>query len=131
MKAFNRLAVMILVCALAGTGMIGCNTFRGAGKDIQSGGKAVENAANDVQHPQHQSSTITASAQSGGSISPSGVINAPYRSSRTFTIRAARGYHVADVLVDGKSVGPVTRFTFDSVVENHTISASFAVNLHR
>ncbi|WP_445400409.1 entericidin A/B family lipoprotein [Zobellella sp. An-6] len=30
-------------------GLAGCNTFAGAGKDIQRGGEVVEEAARDVQ----------------------------------------------------------------------------------
>jgi predicted small secreted protein len=30
-------------------GALGCNTFRGAGKDIQEGGKSIENAAEGAQ----------------------------------------------------------------------------------
>ena len=48
--------------------------------------------------------------------------------SQTFTITPSTGYHVADVLVDGASVGAVTSYTFTNVTANHTISASFAVN---
>ena len=40
------------------------------------------------------------------------------------------GYHVADVLVDGASVGAVTSFTFNNVTANHTIAASFAINTY-
>ena len=38
------------------------------------------------------------------------------------------GYHVADVLVDGTSVGPVNSYTFTNVTANHTIAAIFAIN---
>jgi hypothetical protein len=37
---------------------------------------------------------------------------------------------VADVLVDGVSVGAVTSYPFTNVTANHTISASFAITLH-
>ena len=127
MKTLIGLVVMLLVCALANFGVLGCNTFRGAGKDIQKGGKAVENAAENAQehegHPRPHS--ITASAESGGAISPSGSISVPYGANRTYTIRAFRGYHVADVLVDGKSMGAVRRQLFENVTANHTISALF------
>jgi predicted small secreted protein len=121
---------LLLVCALAGLGALGCNTFRGAGQDIQQGGQAVERAADNaekrIEHPGPH--TITASADLGGSISPSGSVSVSHRSSRTFTVKANRGYHVADVLVDGRSVGAVKRHTFDNVTANHTISALFTVN---
>ena len=43
----------------------------------------------------------------------------------------ATGYHVADVLVDGVSVGAAEpAYTFTNVTANHTISASFAINTY-
>ena len=35
---------------------------------------------------------------------------------------------MADVLVDGISVGAVTSYTFTNVQANHTIAASFAID---
>ena len=131
MKTSTGLVVALLVCALVGFGALGCNTFKGAGKDIEKGGKGIQNAADNAQKGKNGPNTITASAESGGSISPSGSTSVSYGSSRTFTIKANRGYHVADVLVDGKSVGAVSRHTFDHVTENHTISALFTVNPSR
>lgn len=49
MKTFKKVVAVLLISALIGIGMLGCNTFRGAGKDIQRGGEAVENAADDAQ----------------------------------------------------------------------------------
>jgi len=72
--------------------------------------------------------TITASAGSHGSIAPSGSVSVAYGGSQTFAINANTGYHVADVLVDGSSVGAVTTYTFNNVTADHTISASFAAN---
>ncbi len=71
---------------------------------------------------------ITASAGSNGSISPSGTVNVNEGGSYNFTITPASGYHVADVLVDGVSVGAVTSYQFTNVVATHAISASFAAN---
>jgi uncharacterized repeat protein (TIGR02543 family) len=72
--------------------------------------------------------TITASAGGNGSITPSGAVSVPYASNQTFTIAANSGYHVADVLVDGGSVGAVTTYTFEKNIANHTIQATFAAN---
>ena len=73
--------------------------------------------------------TITPSAGAGGSISPSGVQTvASGSSSPAFTITPSGGYHIADVLVDGSSVGAVGSYTFTGVVANHTIAASFAAD---
>ena len=68
---------------------------------------------------------INAGAGENGSISPSGRVAVPAGGSRTFTITADEGYVVADVLVDGVSVGPVGSYTFSNVRANHTISAIF------
>ena len=72
--------------------------------------------------------TITASAGAGGSISPSGSVTVNHGSNRTFTITANTGYTIANVLVDGASVGAVSSYTFNNVTANHTISATFTAN---
>ena len=72
--------------------------------------------------------TINATAGANGSISPAGAVAVNYGASQTFTITPNPNYHVADVLVDGASVGAVTSYPFASVAANHTISASFAIN---
>ena len=45
--------------------------------------------------------------------------------SQTYTIRPDEGYVLTDVLVDGKSVGAVTEYTFDHVSADHRIEAHF------
>lgn len=77
---------------------------------------------------QQTSYTITASAGSNGSISPSGAVTVNTGDDQTFTITPNNGYHVADVLVDGNSVGAVTSYDFLDVTADHTISATFAIN---
>ena len=72
--------------------------------------------------------TITASAGANGSISPSGAVSVTSGNSQSFTITANDGYHVADVLVDGVSVGAVTSYMFTGVMANHSIAASFAAD---
>ncbi|MDP4222531.1 MAG: LamG-like jellyroll fold domain-containing protein [Bacteroidota bacterium] len=69
--------------------------------------------------------TITGSAGTGGSISPSGDVSVGYGSSRTFTISPGFGYQVSDVKVDNVSVGAVTSYTFNNVTTAHTIAATF------
>ncbi|WP_072371309.1 S-layer homology domain-containing protein [Thermophilibacter mediterraneus] len=68
---------------------------------------------------------IEASAGNGGSISPSGRVKVPLGADQTFAITANQGYEVADVTVDGTSVGAVTTYTFSDVKEAHTIKATF------
>jgi predicted small secreted protein len=43
----KKLGVLILLVAIGG--LSACNTIEGAGKDIQSGGDAVSDAARDVK----------------------------------------------------------------------------------
>ena len=70
---------------------------------------------------------ITATADEHGKIAPAaGTITVPKGKSKTFTITPDSGYHIKDVLVDGKSVGAVSTYTFENVVDNHTIHATFA-----
>jgi len=71
--------------------------------------------------------TVTASAGTGGSISPSGAITVNYGSSKSFTITANAGYKISSVTVDGSSVGAVSSYTFSNVTSNHTINASFTI----
>ncbi|MHB8789570.1 MAG: choice-of-anchor J domain-containing protein [Desulfobulbaceae bacterium] len=74
--------------------------------------------------------TITASAGANGSISPSGAVAVNHGSDQGFTITPDANYHVADVLVDGVSVGAVTSYTFTNVTAAHTIAATFAINTY-
>ena len=69
--------------------------------------------------------TIKATAGAGGSISPSG--NASVREGRdqTFTITPDKGYAVANVKIDGKSIGAVKSYTFENVRRTHTIEVIF------
>ena len=73
--------------------------------------------------------TITASAGPNGAINPSGSVSVVPGADQTFTIAPNSCYHVADVLVDGASVGALTTYTFTGVAANHTISATFAIDI--
>lgn len=70
---------------------------------------------------------ITASAGQGGTISPSGRVSVNLNANKQFTIQPKDGYVIADVLVDGVSVGAVSSYTFERVNKNHTISVTFKV----
>jgi len=72
--------------------------------------------------------TLTATAGTNGTISPSGAVTINSGANRSFSIATNAGYHIADVMVDGVSVGAVASYTFNNVTANHTIAASFAVN---
>ena len=69
---------------------------------------------------------IEASCGENGSINPAGKVSVPKGGNQTFAITPDNGYHIADVLVDGKSVGAVKEYTFKDVTEGHTIAVTFA-----
>ena len=69
--------------------------------------------------------TIKATAGAGGSISPSGNISVREGRDQTFTITPDKGYAVANVKIDGKSIGTVKSYTFENVKRAHTIEVSF------
>jgi len=69
--------------------------------------------------------TITASADAGGSISPSGTVTVNSGASQTFTITASAGNTTYNVNVDGVDLGPLATFSFSNVTANHTIIAQF------
>ena len=74
--------------------------------------------------------TITASAGSNGSISPSGDIVINYGDNQIFTITPDTGYHILDVTADGSSQSVITTYTFNNITANHTISATFEIDTH-
>ena len=69
--------------------------------------------------------TIEATAGAGGSISPSGNVSVREGGDQTFTITPDKGYAVANVKIDGKSIGAVKSYTFENVSSLHTIEAIF------
>ena len=73
----------------------------------------------------HTYHTIRAISGLNGSISPSGWTSVRHGWDQTFTITPDKGYAVAKVLVDGKSVGSVKSYTFKNVTKDHTIEVVF------
>jgi hypothetical protein len=69
--------------------------------------------------------TISASAQGSGSISPAGSVSVTAGKSKTYKISAASKQKIADVVVDGLSVGAVSRYSFSLVADDHNIVATF------
>lgn len=86
----------------------------GGGGGSSSGGGSVSS-----------SFVIKASAGNGGIISPSGNVSVKRDEDQSFHINPINGYRISDVIVDGKSVGAVSTYTFDSVKANHTIQVKF------
>ncbi len=69
---------------------------------------------------------INASVGEGGSITPSGNIAVAQGNNQRFEITVESGYRLADVKVDGSSVGAVSEYTFSNVLAPHTIVAEFS-----
>lgn len=67
--------------------------------------------------------TITTSAGSNGSITPSATVN--YGSSKIINMSPSTGYEVNEVIVDGVNKGKITTYTFNNITNNHTISVTF------
>ena len=72
---------------------------------------------------------IIATAGEFGSIDPAGTIVFEHGDNQTYTMIPEVGYHVEDVLVDGVSVGAVESYTFNNITDNHSIHASFAIDV--
>jgi hypothetical protein len=72
--------------------------------------------------------TVSATASSGGTIDPDGSWLVSYGHAVTFRVTPASGSHIADVEVDGTSVGPVKAYTLDNIDHDHIVRATFAPN---
>ena len=69
--------------------------------------------------------TIKATAGTDGSISPSGDVSVREGRDQTFAITPDKGYAVANVKIDGKSIGAMKSYTFENVRRTHTIEVIF------
>ncbi len=67
--------------------------------------------------------TITTEATVGGTVTATQTVEKG--SDLTVEIVANRGYKIADVLVDGESVGAVSEYKFENVRKAHTVSVVF------
>jgi len=68
--------------------------------------------------------TITVTQSAHGTISP-GTTAPAYGTDQAFSITPDAGYAVATLTVDGNPVAPATNYTFISVTEVHTLTATF------
>ena len=80
--------------------------------------------------PGNPSFAISVSAGANGSILPAGETTVPGGANLTFRITPDDGYYVANVIIDGASVGAITTYTFTNISANHTISASFTPDVY-
>ena len=96
-------------------------------KSISTSADAVDFVSNNTSAPSIYG--ITASASSGGSISPAGEVTVSAGSSATYAIQPNSGYHITDVKVDDNSMGALASYTFQNVSDDHTISANFEADV--
>ena len=77
--------------------------------------------------------SISASAGTGGTISPNGSVTVNYGADQTFTITPDSGCKVNEVLVDGEKITTIPdtggTYTFTDVRDTHTISARFTATV--
>lgn len=92
-----------------------------------TGNHTIEAVFVENPPPSH---TINASAEPGGLINPSGNVDVTDEEDQTFAISPDPDHHITDVVVDGRSLGPQTAYTFTKVTANHTINARFDPNPH-
>jgi uncharacterized repeat protein (TIGR02543 family) len=80
-------------------------------------------------HSSHKYYDIPISVKGEGTISPDGesdhILRIRKGNDQTFTITANKGYQISDVLVDGKSVGLLDKYTLKNIREDHTIKVLF------
>ncbi len=86
------------------------------------------NAAILIFQNDRVSADITASAGTGGSISPTGTVTVTYGNDQTFTITALNGFSIDKILVDGSPAGTDQIYDFNDVILDHTISVTFRRN---
>jgi entericidin B len=49
MRTIKKTVVLVAIAALLSMTTLGCNTFKGAGKDIERGGEKIQGAADGAQ----------------------------------------------------------------------------------
>jgi|WetSurMetagenome_2_1015567.scaffolds.fasta_scaffold964537_1 hypothetical protein len=70
--------------------------------------------------------TITASAGSGGTISPTGATKVAYGSSKAYTITPNKNCVIQELTVDKVVKSPASSYTFSNITDNHTIVVQFS-----
>lgn len=107
--------------SIAGSYPTSCSGYSSSNYDIvyMPGSITASNSA-------PTSYTITASAGTGGSISPSGSVTVSSGSNQIFTITANSGFAISALTVNGSTVTTVSTYTFTNVITNHSISVTFA-----
>ena len=78
--------------------------------------------------------TVTATANTGGNVSPSGTVTVTCGTPQTVTITPNACYRIANMTVDGIARGAISNYTFDGQCNAgnnaHTLNAQFALNTY-
>ncbi|NLL36838.1 MAG: S8 family serine peptidase, partial [Fretibacterium sp.] len=85
----------------------------------------VKAALDALASPDVRFHNITASAEGGGRVEPSGAVRVRDGADQTFTFIPDSGYKVLIVLVDKVPQDSVSQYTFSNVSSDHTLSAYF------
>ena len=95
--------------------------------EIDAATGSVRTAIENLQEkpPVQKEFTITAVANGGGTIDPSGAVQVEEGKEQLFTIQPNEGFEVKEVLVNGESVGAVTEFKFENVQADASIEVFF------
>ena len=80
----------------------------------------------EPEQPEQKDYFITATADGGSAINPSGTVTVPYGENKTFLFSAKPGYQIKAVYVNGVAISSAElasgAYTFSNVMSNHTIS---------
>ncbi|MCX8481690.1 MAG: hypothetical protein ORN58_07210 [Sediminibacterium sp.] len=76
-----------------------------------------------------QTFTITATAGTGGSISPQGLATLSYGAKQTYQITPNVGYKIDSLIINGVKINNVNSYTFDSIKLNQTIRVTFKLDI--
>lgn len=68
---------------------------------------------------------ITATAGNGGTISNPGITYVRWKNDMSYAITPNEHHTIKNVTVDGKSIGPISTYTFTHVTSPHSIHATF------
>jgi hypothetical protein len=103
------------------------NNFRVrvASANFGGGNISLDQVQVKVYHHTPGPHTIIATANSGGTINPSGSVIVAEGATQAFVIAPSANYIVTGVSVDSSSVGSVNNFTFTNTIADHTIEATF------
>lgn len=93
--------------------------------DMDDNDSVYEDTAHDYVIPILNLLSLNVKAGEGGSISPEGELIIALGAGRTFTITPDDGYEIEDVLVNGKSVGAVEKYTLKAATADTVIEARF------